>query len=94
MLPTLAGIWGCCVNKDMTARVDQIAEQVKSLPMSEREEFLSWLAEFELERDDAWDAEMARDSQPGGRMQGVLDRVRREIAEGRIRPLNEVIDDE
>jgi hypothetical protein len=78
----------------MTARVEQIAEQVKSLPMSEREELLSWLAEFELAREDAWDADIARDSEPGGRMQHVLDRVRREIADGRTRPLDEVIDDE
>jgi hypothetical protein len=78
----------------MTARVEQIAEQVKSLPMSEREELLSWLAEFELQRDDAWDSEIAQDSQPGGRMQRLLDHVRREVAEGRTRPLDEVIDDE
>ena len=62
----------------MTSRVEQIAEQVKSLPLSEREELLAWLADFELGPVDAWDEEMARDSQPGGRMQRVIDRVRRE----------------
>ena len=66
----------------MTTRVEQIAEQVKSLPLSEREELLAWLADFELGQVDAWDEEMARDSQPGGRMQRVIDRVRRDIAEG------------
>jgi hypothetical protein len=78
----------------MTTRVEQIAEQVKSLPLSEREEFLAWLADFELGQADAWDEEIARDSKPGGRMQNVLDRVRRDIAEGRTKPLGEVIDDE
>jgi hypothetical protein len=78
----------------MTTRVEQIAEQVKSLPLSEREEFLAWLADFELGQVDAWDGEIARDSQPGGRMQRVLDRVRRDIAEGRTKPLDEVIDNE
>jgi hypothetical protein len=83
-----------CENAVMTTRVEQIAEQVKSLPVSEREELLSWLAEFELDQIDSWDAEIARDSQPGGRMQRALDRVRSEIAEGRTRPLDEVIDNE
>ena len=78
----------------MTTRVEQIAEQVKSLPVSEREELLSWLAEYELGQTDSWDAEISRDSQPGGRMQRVLDRVRRDIAEGRTKPLGEVIDNE
>ena len=78
----------------MTTRVEQIAEQVKSLPLSEREEFLAWLADFELGQADAWDEEIARDSKPGGRMQNVLDRVRRDIAEGRTKPLGEVIDND
>jgi hypothetical protein len=78
----------------MTTRVEQIAEQVKSLPLSEREELLAWLAEFELGQVDAWDADIAQDSLPGGRMQHVLDRVRRDIAERRTRPLGEVIDND
>lgn len=79
----------------MTSRVEQIAEQVKALPEDEREEFLAWLADFELAHADDWDREMARDSQPGGRLDKVLGRVRRDIAEGRTKPLDEVevIDD-
>jgi len=30
----------------MTTKVEKIAEQVKALPEDEREEFLSWLADF------------------------------------------------
>jgi len=78
----------------MTTRVEQIAEQVKALADNEREELLSWLAEFELEQADAWDEEIAQDSQLGGRMQHVLDRARRDIADGRTKPLNEVIDNQ
>jgi hypothetical protein len=78
----------------VTTRVEQIAEQVKSLPLSEREELLAWLADFELGQVDAWDVEVAQDSQPGGRMQRVIDHVRRDIAEGRTKPLGEVIDNE
>jgi hypothetical protein len=49
---------------------------VKSLPVSQRTELLSWLAEFEFGQINSWDADIARDSQPGGRMQRDLDRVR------------------
>ena len=76
----------------MTAKVEKIAEQVKALPEDEREEFLSWLAEFELEHSDEWDKELARDSQPGGRLEHVLKRVRRDIAEGRTKPLDDILD--
>jgi DNA-binding transcriptional ArsR family regulator len=77
----------------MTAKVEKIAEQVKALPEDEREEFLSWLADFEIEHSDDWDKEIARDSQPGGRLERVLGRVRKDIAGGRTKPLNEVLDD-
>ena len=69
----------------MATKVDEIAEQVKALPDDEREEFLSWLVDFETGYRDDWDKELARDSQPGGR----LERVRKDIAEGRTKPLDE-----
>ena len=75
----------------MTGKVEKIAEQVKALPEGEREEFLSWLADFELEHSDEWDKEIARDSQPGGRLEHVLKRVRTDIAEGRTKPLDEIL---
>jgi len=76
----------------MIARVEKIADQVKALPEKELDEFLSWLAEYELARPDRWDREMERDSQPGGRLDAVLQRVRDDIAAGRTKPLDEVID--
>ena len=76
----------------MTAKVQKIAEEVKALPEKERDEFLSWLAEYELQQTDDWDKEITRDSQPGGRLQRVLARVRKDIAEGRTKPLDEVLD--
>jgi len=76
----------------MTTKVEEIAEQVKALPDDEREEFLSWLADFEIEHSDDWDIEIARDSHPGGRLERVLGRVRKDIAEGRTKALDEVID--
>ena len=77
----------------MNAKVEEIADQVRALPQEERDEFLSWLAEDELQRSDAWDDEIARDSRPGGRLEPILKRVRRDIAEGRTKPLDEVLSD-
>jgi hypothetical protein len=76
----------------MTANVEQIAEQVKALPEKELDEFLSWLAGFEIKHADQWDQEISHDSQPGGRLQPVLERVREDIAKGGIKPLDEVLD--
>jgi hypothetical protein len=76
----------------MTARVKIIAEQVKALPEHEREEFLTWLADFEAAQNDDWDLEIARDSQPGGRLEYVLERVRKDIAQGSTKPLDEILD--
>ena len=76
----------------MTTNVEKIAEQVKALAEDEREEFLSWLADFAIEHSNDWDREIARDSQPGGRLARVLGCVRKDIAEGRAKPLDEVVD--
>lgn len=78
--------------RDMTTTVQKIAEEVKSLPDAELDEFLAWLADYELAHVDPWDKEMERDSLPGGRLDVVLNRVRRDIAAGRTKPLDEVID--
>ena len=90
-LPTFELQWTIAVMA--TTRVQHIVEQVKSLPDDEREEFLSWLADYQLEQSDAWDDEIAKDSRPCGRLSGVLDRVRRDIAEGRTQPLDEILGD-
>ncbi len=76
----------------MTANVQKIVEQVKALPDEERDEFLAWLAEYELQQADDWDEQIARDSQTGGRLDRVLRRVRKDIAEGRTKPLDEILD--
>lgn len=75
----------------MTATVEKIANEVKALREKELDEFLSWLADYELAHPDRWDLEIERDSQPGGRLDAVLKRVRGHIAAGRTKPLDEVI---
>jgi len=69
-----------------------IAAEVSALPEPELEELLAWLADFESRRMDAWDTEIAADSQPGGRLGRVLDRVKDDIATGRTKPLDEILD--
>ena len=76
----------------MTTAVTKIADEVKSLPRAQLDEFLAWLADYELQQSDQWDKEMERDSQPGGRLQAVIDRARQDIAAGRTKPLDEVLD--
>jgi hypothetical protein len=75
----------------MTATVEKIADEVKSLPRAEFDELLAWLAEYELQQPDEWDKAMERDSQPGGRLQDVIDRARKDIVAGRTKPLDEVL---
>ncbi len=77
----------------MKAAVRRIADQVKALPENELEEFLAWLAEYGAGRADGWDREIERDSQEGGALSPMLKRVREDIAAGRTKPLDEVIDD-
>ncbi|MBN1867563.1 hypothetical protein JW916_09750 [Candidatus Sumerlaeota bacterium] len=77
----------------MTVNVQKLADQVKALPKKELEEFLSWLAEYELDHADEWDEELERDSQPGGRLDYALRRVRGDIAAGKTKPLDEILRD-
>ena len=52
----------------MTATVEKLADEVKALSEKELDEFLSWLADYELAQPHRWDQEIERDSQPGGRL--------------------------
>ncbi|MBM3322948.1 hypothetical protein FJY69_05680 [candidate division WOR-3 bacterium] len=77
----------------MTSAVEKLVGEVKSLSGAELEELLTWLADFEAERMDAWDQQVAADSRPGGRLRGLIDRAEQDIASGRTRPVDEVIGD-
>ncbi|MBN1255871.1 MAG: hypothetical protein JXA50_11405 [Deltaproteobacteria bacterium] len=76
----------------MKATVKKLAEQVKALPEGELDEFLSWLEEYEMGHPDEWDKEIEQDSQDGGPLSSVLNRVRTDIASGKTKPLDEVLD--
>ncbi len=64
----------------MKSAVKKIAEQIKSLPKSELDEFLSWLAKYGIGHSDEWDKEIDRDSREGGALSPLLKRVRTDIA--------------
>ena len=64
----------------MTTTVRKIADQIRSLPEDEFDEFLSWLAEYEMEHSDEWDQQITRDSQPGGKLDKVLKRVHEDLS--------------
>ncbi len=81
----------CEDNGIMNATVQKIAAEVRSLPKKELDEFLSWLAEYELSHPDRWDEQIERDAQSDGRLHAVLKRVRDDIEAGRTKPLDEVI---
>jgi len=76
----------------MTRTVEKIAAEVSALPDAELDELLAWLVEFESQRMDSWDKEIATDALPGGRLQGLLDRAKDDIAAGRTKPLDEILD--
>jgi len=76
----------------MTTTVEKLANEVRALPQAELDQFLSWLAQYQSEQMDDWDRQIACDAQPGGKLQAVLDRVCQDIAAGRTKPLDEVLD--
>jgi hypothetical protein len=76
----------------MNSLVEKIAKEVRLLDNQQMEEFLSWLSEYELSAMDEWDQKIAEDSQSGGRLSGILDRVRNDIAEKRTKPLDQFLD--
>lgn len=75
----------------MNDLVERIAKEVKLLDRNQMEKFLSWLSEYELSTMDEWDQKIAEDSQPGGRLNGILDRVRSDIAANRTKPLDQFL---
>lgn len=66
--------------------LDAIKDAIQHLPEAERRELAGWFEEME---EAAWNAEIERDFAPGGRGEAFEKRIRREIAEGKTRPLEE-----
>jgi hypothetical protein len=66
--------------------VEAIKKAISTLPPEERHSLASWLNELDY---DAWDRRMVRDFSPGGRGMRLVEKVKREIAEGKTIPLDE-----
>lgn len=77
----------------MTQIVEKIAKEIQALRDEELDEFLAWLAGYSIEREEqAWDAKIERDAQPGGQLDKLVQRARADIAAGRTKALDEFLD--
>lgn len=66
--------------------VEAIKEAIAGLPEEERHALAVWLNELDY---DEWDKEMVKDFSPDGRGYHLVEKVKRDIAEGKARPIDE-----
>jgi hypothetical protein len=64
--------------------VEAIKQAIASLSEQERASLAAWMIEQDY---DEWDMQMARDFSRGGRGRHVVDKVNRDINEGKFSPL-------
>ena len=69
-----------------TVNIEAIKDAITALPVEERHSLATWLNELEY---DAWDKQMVEDFSAGGRGMALVEKVKREIAEGKALPLRE-----
>ena len=65
--------------------VEAIKEAITGLHADERQSLAFWLNELEY---DAWDRQMVEDFSPGGRGEAFVEKVKREVADGRAMPFD------
>lgn len=66
--------------------LEAIKAAIAELPEDERHSLTFWLNELDY---DDWDKEMVNDFSPGGRGHHLVGEVKRKIAEGNARPMEE-----
>lgn len=66
--------------------VESIKDAIARLPEDDRHSLAAWLNDLDY---DAWDKQMVKDFTPGGRGTAWAERVKRQIAEGKARPMEE-----
>ena len=66
--------------------VEAIKEAIAELTEDERHSLAVWLTLLEY---DEWDKEMVRDFSSGGRGSRLVEEVKRSVAEGKARPMEE-----
>ena len=67
--------------------VEAIKDAIAGLPEDDRHSLSAWLNGIEY---DDWDKQMAKDFTPGGRGMAWAEKVKRQLAEGKTRPMDEV----
>jgi hypothetical protein len=66
--------------------VEAIKDAIAGLPADERHSLAAWLNDLDY---DAWDKAMVEDFSPGGRGAALAERLKRQAAEGKSRPMKE-----
>ena len=66
--------------------MDAIKVAITELPEDERHSLTTWLNELDY---DEWDREMVKDFSRGGRGHHLVEKVKKDIAEGNVRPMEE-----
>ena len=66
--------------------VETLKEAIVGLPEEERYSLAAWINGLDY---DDWDREMAEDFSPGGRGAHLVEKVKRQITEGKARPMTE-----
>jgi uncharacterized membrane protein YkoI len=74
----------------MSATVEKILKEVKSLSFQEREELWDRVAAEEANNLDEWEKQIERDSK-AGKLDHLLAELKEDIQAGRVKPLDEVI---
>jgi hypothetical protein len=76
----------------MSATVEKILQEVKSLSSQEREELWERVAADESSKLDDWEKQVDRDSN-AGKLDHLLAELKGDIKAGRVKPLDEVINE-
>ena len=76
----------------MSATVEKILKEVRSLSFEDRKELWDRVAAEEANRLDEWKKQVERDSN-SGKLDHLLTELKDDIKAGRVKPLNEVINE-
>jgi uncharacterized membrane protein YkoI len=76
----------------MSTTVEKILKEVKSLSSKEREELWDRVAAEEANNLDQWEKQIERDSK-AGKLDHLLAELKEDIQAGRVKPLDEVINE-
>jgi hypothetical protein len=79
-------------NDLMGATVEKILQDVRTLSAEEREQLWRRIAEVEQASLDSWEKEIEHDSS-AGKLDHLLANLDEDIAAGRVKPLDEVLDE-